>query len=161
MSKKVEQSVALSTDSVSGVLVGRFDHALDPKKRLTVPSDWRALMGNADAVYAMPDPVKKCVNLIPKAEMESRLEKLRERSLFDQDCADALEIIGINSELLPFDVQGRVRICDRFLSFANLSGTVAMVGAVRMIRLWNPSVLGPATRVEQSSLAGALKRVAF
>ena len=41
MSKKVEQSVAEAAGVDSGVLFGRYDYALDPKKRLTIPSGWR------------------------------------------------------------------------------------------------------------------------
>ena len=81
MSKKGLQSVAESTGVGSGVLVGRNDHALDPKKRLTIPSEWRAVMGNPDYVYVMPDRTEKCLNLVPKTEMEMRLQKLREKAL--------------------------------------------------------------------------------
>ena len=161
MSKAGKQIVAESTGTTSGVLVGRVDHALDPKKRFTIPSEWRAVMGNPDYVYVLPDGTSPCLNLVPKAEMEARLEKLREKALFDPALNRALQTIGANAEQLPLDIQGRIRVCDKLLRFANLTTTVAMVGSVRMIKLWDPAALGAAETVDQASLAAALNSVGF
>ena len=161
MSKKVEQCTSEVNSARSGVLVGRFDHALDPKKRFTIPSEWRALMGDPQYVYVMPDPNEKCLNLVPVAEMEVRLAKLRERSLFDPVANHALQTIGSVSELLPLDVQGRIRIGDKLLQFANLTTTVAMLGSVRMVKLWDPKAVAPAETVDQKALANALASVEF
>ncbi len=161
MSRVVKQSVAESTMADSGVLIGRYDYALDPKKRFTIPSEWRGLMGNPRFVYVMPDPREKCLNIIPKAEMDSRLEKLRERAIFDPSLAPLLQTIGASSEMPALDVQGRIRISDKLLQFANLTTTVAMVGAVRTIKLWNPAALAPADSVDQAALAAALAQAGF
>ena len=161
MSKVGGQSVAESITGGSGVLVGRFDHNLDPKKRFTIPSEWRVVMGNPDYVYVMPDRKERCLNLIPKAEMEARLEKLREKALFDPALNAALQTIGANSEQLTLDSQGRIRVCDKLLQFANLTTTVAMVGSVRMVKLWDPAALAPEGEVEQAALDAALAMAGF
>ncbi|MBR4522624.1 MAG: hypothetical protein IKO64_00075 [Kiritimatiellae bacterium] len=160
MSKVGKQSVAESTRTDSGVLVGRCDYNLDPKHRFTIPSEWRAVMGKPEYVYVMPDGKDKCLNLIPPAEMEARLVKLRERALFDPSLAKALQTIGSVSEQLTLDVQGRIRVSDKLLQFANLTTTVAMVGSVRMIKLWDPKALKPDV-VDQTELATALESVGF
>jgi division/cell wall cluster transcriptional repressor MraZ len=161
MSKKVEQSAVEAKTMRTNVLVGRYDHALDPKKRFTIPSEWRDAMGSPNYVYVMPDPSEKCLNLIPAAEMETRLQKLREKALFDPQCNRALQVIGANADQLTLDVQGRIRVRDKLLQFANLTTTVAMVGSVRMIKLWDPRALAPEDRIEQAALAEALKEVGF
>ena len=161
MSKAGKQSIAESIPAISGVLVGRNDHALDPKKRLTIPSEWRAVMGNPDYVYVMPDSTEKCLNLIPRAEMEARLEKLREKALFDPALNASLQTIGAISEQLPLDGQGRIRVCDKLLRFANLTTTVAMVGSVRMVKLWDPAALAPVDTVDQAALDAALAAAGF
>ena len=161
MSKVGNQSVAESTVVSTGGFVGRYDHALDPKKRFTIPSEWRKLMGNPEFVYVMPDPEKRCVNIIPAVEMEARLAKLRERALFDPALAPVLEKIGSSSEMPTLDVQGRIRISDKLLQFANLTTTVAMVGAVRLIKLWDPAALEPADKVDQAGLREALAVAGF
>ena len=161
MSKKVEQGISEVKSAWSGALVGRFDHALDPKKRFTIPSEWRALMGNPQYVYVMPDPKEKCLDMVPVAEMEVRLAKLREKALFDPAANRALQTIGSVSELPTLDIQGRIRISDKLLQFANLTTTVAMLGSVRMVKLWDPKSLAPAETVDQEALASALADVEF
>ena len=161
MSKEGRQSVAESTKVSSGGFVGRYDHALDPKKRFTIPSEWRAMMGDPKFVYVMADPTERCVNIIPAVEMESRLEKLREKALFDPALSQVLQTIGANSEMPALDVQGRIRISDKLLQFANLTTTVAMVGAVRMIELWSPEALPPEGEVDQAELGNALEAAGF
>ena len=161
MSKKVEQCTAEVKSSWSSALVGRFDHALDPKKRFTIPSEWRALMGNPQYVYVMPDPKERCLDLVPVAEMEVRLAKLREKALFDPAANRALQTIGSVSELPTLDIQGRIRISDKLLQFANLTTTVAMLGSVRMVKLWDPKSLAPAETIDQEALASALADVEF
>ena len=156
MSKKGLQSAAESASADSGVLVGRCDHALDPKKRLTIPSGWRAVMGNPRFVYVMPDRKERCLNLLPKAEMDVLLSKIREKALFDPALNRVYQVIGQQSEQLDLDVQGRIRISDKLLQFANLTTTVAMVGSFRMIKLWDPSALAPADEVDPAQLDAAL-----
>lgn len=140
----------------SSILVGRCDHALDPKRRLTIPSGWRKAMGNPEYVYAMPDRKEKCINLMPKAEMDVLLEKIREKALFDPALNRVYQVIGSISEQLDLDVQGRIRISDRLLQFANLTTTVAMLGSFRMIRLWDPKALGPEDKVDVEELDAAM-----
>ena len=161
MSEEGKQSVAVSTGCESGVLLGRHDYALDPKKRFTIPSEWRAVMGNPAYVYVIADPVERCLDLVPVAEMDSRLEKLREKALFDPASNRVLQIIGANSEMPSLDSQGRIRISDKLLQFANLTTTVAMLGSVRMVKLWDPAALAPAETVDQAALASALAEVGF
>lgn len=142
MSKEVLQSVAESTGTDSGVLFGRHDFALDPKKRLTIPSEWRGVFADG-VVYVMPDRKEKCLNLYPKAEMDAFLGQLRQKALLDPALNRVFAKIGAVSQQLSFDVQGRIRICDKLLQFANLTTTVAMVGSFRMVKLYAPAALGP------------------
>ena len=161
MSKKVDSGPKVAEVMSSGVLVGRYDHALDPKRRFTIPSEWRSVMGEPAYVYVMPDRKERCLNLIPPAEMEARLERLREKVLFDPALNAAYQAIGESSEQLTLDCQGRIRVSDRLLRFANLTTTVAMVGSVRMIKLWSPKAIAPADKIDQSALDAALEAAGF
>ena len=134
-----------------GPLLGRFDFALDPKKRLTIPSGWRGVF-EGGVVYVMPDRKEKCLNLYPKVEMDAFLGQLRQKALLDPALNRVFAKIGAVSQQLFFDVQGRIRICDKLLQFANLTTTVAMVGAFRMVKLYAPDVLGPEDDVNVESL---------
>ena len=154
MSEEGNQSVAVSTGCESGVLLGRHDYALDPKKRLTIPSEWRGAMGSV--MYAMPDRKERYVNLYPKAEMDVMLEKLRQKALLDPALNVVRRKLGAVSQQLSFDSQGRIRICDRLLQFANLTTTVAMVGSFQMIKLYDPTAIEPEDEVNMEEIDAAL-----
>ena len=146
MSNEVKQSVAVSTTGESGAFLGRHDYSLDPKKRFTIPSEWRGALGST--VYVIPDRKEKCLNLYPKVEMDIYLGQLRQMALLDPKLNKICAAIGAVSQQLSLDVQGRIRVSDRLLQYANLTGRVAMVGSVRMIKLYNPDVLGPEDAID-------------
>jgi len=154
MSKEGLERVAGEKASVGGVLLGRHDYALDPKKRFTIPSEWRDALGTL--VYVIPDRKEKCLNLYSKVEMDVFLEQLHQKALLDPALNRVFAKLGAVSQQLSLDVQGRIRICDKLLQFANLTTTVAMVGSVRMIKLYAPEVLGPEDDVNIEDLDAAL-----
>ena len=159
MSKKVVQSTAGAVSGGSNALMGEFEHALDPKKRLTIPSEWRRAMGDPDFVYVMRDRNGKCLDLLPKAEMETLLEKLRQKALFAPALTKAAMLIGANSEQLMIDVQGRIRISDKLLQFANLTTTVVMAGSVRMAKLWNAEAYAAEAGADLADFNAALDMI--
>ena len=120
----------------AGGIVGTFRHSLDPKKRLTIPSEWRDAMGDPEYVYVFPDMTKDCLNLAPPHEMASLLEKMKSDSLFDAD-ADALrEAFGETAQMIRIDSAGRIRINDDLLGFAGVNSAVVLKGAVRNAKIW-------------------------
>ena len=150
MSKGVTESVAESTKPGSGVFLGRHDFALDPKKRFTIPSEWRGSLGNV--VYVMPDRKERCLNLYSQEEMNVFLEQLRQKALLDPALNKVFAKLGAVSQQLSLDIQGRIRICDKLLQFANLTTTVAIVGSVRMLKVYDPAVLGPEDEIDIEGL---------
>ena len=144
----------------TGALVGTHERTLDPKKRLTIPSAWRHALGS-DYVYVMKEEGKPCLNVIPKGMFESRLQGIQEEAITDDDLNDVLESVGEDAELCEFDVQGRIRIGDRLLAYANLKGTVVMKGAVRMARLWAPENAPDHSAGKSEDLRTARRRLRF
>jgi MraZ protein len=120
-----------------GMLLGRFPHRLDPKRRITIPAPLRSLMGNPGYVYVMPDLNSlKCLNILPPEELESRLSKLRQAALSDARVAAFATRVGAISEMLAVDVQGRIRIRDRLLAYAGVDKDVVLIGALNRIQVW-------------------------
>ena len=113
-----------------------FYHSLDPKRRLTIPSEWRAAMGNPEFVYIFPDMAEECLNLIPVQELTALLDKMRQKALFDPKADAAREAIMSHAQMLKLDVQGRIRINDDLLNFADIKSGVTLVGGGVKGRLW-------------------------
>ena len=160
MSREGRQSVEETEKVIASALVNTFERPLDPKKRLTIPSVWRRALGS-DYVYVMKEEGQPCLLLIPKGMFESRLAGIQNEALTDDGFNDVLESVGEDSELLEFDIQGRIRICDRLLEYANLKGPVVMKGAVRMARLWAPENVPDRPAEKSENLRAARKRLRF
>ncbi len=137
--------------------MGRIEHALDPKRRLTIPAGWRDVMGGPRYVYVLPDPVLKCLNLIPVNILSEMLPKPKEGGLFNGRMDAAFATLTKYAEHLPVDVQGRIRIRDGLLEWAGLKDKVAMVGMGFKIHLWAPERCPETKGVDQNELAEALK----
>ena len=116
-------------------LMGTFPRTLDPKKRLTIPSVWRAALG-PEFAYVLPDVKRGCLRLIPRDTMEARLAELTAKAAKDPRWREALERVAAAGEPVEFDVQGRIRIKDPLLAFAKLSGPVELRGSFDMATIW-------------------------
>lgn len=137
----MESESGQGSGSVSGaaLFVGNFTHMLDPKRRLTIPSEWRVQVGLPASVYVLPDFHQRCLNVYPAGEMSRKLEALRRYPMADEKARRFSRVLGGNSELLPWDVQGRIRIKDELLAFAGLTDKVILVGALDRFELWSPA----------------------
>ena len=121
-----------------GIFVSRFTHTLDPKKRLTIPSDWRIQVMPENSFYVLPDVQSKCLVVFPIKEMERRMEKLRNHAMSDQHARQFARVLAAQSDLVQWDSQGRIRIKDELLDFADLKEVVELVSAFDRFELWSP-----------------------
>jgi len=135
-----------------GMFTGDYLHSLDPKKRLTIPSLWRAQVGEPQSLFVLPDFHERCLNVLPAAEMAQRLEKIRKHSMADRKVMEFTRTLGAASDLVSWDTQGRVRIKDKLLSFAGITDQVQMIGAMHRFQLWNPANLPDSGEIDQSRL---------
>ena len=93
--------------------------------------------------------------------MESRLEELKKQPISSAELNALLDAIGENSEMLEFDVQGRIRISDRLLAYAKLKGAVVMKGAVRMATIWPAEETPAESAVDVAKLGAAMAKLQF
>ena len=121
-----------------GVFVGSFVHSLDPKKRLTIPSDWREQVGEPTTLYVLPGVDSACLSVLPAREMSRKLEKIRKHSMSDKKARHFARVLASRSDLVSFDSQGRIRVKDELLAFAGLTDQVMLVGAFEGFELWSP-----------------------
>ena len=120
------------------IFVGEYVHSLDPKKRLTIPSDWRELVGMSGQLFVLPGVNDKCLCVYPAREMTRRLQKFRKLSAADRKGRQLSRLLAARSDLIPWDVQGRIRIKDSLLEHAGIGKKVALVGSFDHFELWSP-----------------------
>jgi len=159
----VEEANMVPDKEISGhgVFVSKFTHSLDPKKRLTIPSEWRAQVGATNGLYVLPDVHQTCLCVFPAVEMTRRLEKIRHHSIADRKARHFARVLASQSDLVFWDSQGRIRIKDELLGFAGLVDQVILMGAFDSFELWSPNYLREAGGMEQGNLREAAQYVGF
>lgn len=147
--------------SVPGVFVGTFLHSLDPKRRLTIPSEWRDYVGTPPSLYVLPGVDQQYLFVFPAREMVQRLQRIRNLSIADARARQFARVLGSQSQLAPWDSQGRIRIKDELLEFAELRDQVVLAGAIEGFELWNPERWKAVGATTHSGLADAARYVGF
>jgi MraZ protein len=118
--------------------VGDYTHTMDSKKRLTIPSDWREMVGVPRRLYILPGINVKCLCVYPARDMAPRLENLRKVSIADEKATQFARTLAFRSDLVTWDAQGRIRVKDRLLEYAGLESQVTLVGRFNVFELWSP-----------------------
>lgn len=116
------------------MLTGSFEHALDPKKRLTVPSSWRKYLKPYMLVVPSGMGGQNHLLLVPATEMEAKIEECRRKELFNREARALLSAFEMVDQC-EADGQGRIRISDKLLRFAGLTDGVILKGEMRMAKL--------------------------
>lgn len=144
-----------------GLFVSNFSHSLDPKRRLTIPAEWRALVGEPASLYVLPDIHETCLCAYPAREMVHRLGKMRSHSIADRKARSFARALASQSDVVPWDGQGRIRIKDELLALAGIQDKVVLVGAFDCFELWNPEALQKAGGMDKATLKAAAEYVGF
>ena len=155
--------IAQNLDSAAGgVFVNTYVHSLDGKKRLTVPRDWRELVGVPERLFVLPGVNDKCLCVYPAREMTRRMQRLQNLSIADRKGRHLARTLAARSDLAAWDSQGRIRITDDLLGYAELINQVVMVGTFDGFELWSPDRWSEVnTGVTEESLGEAAQYVGF
>jgi MraZ protein len=158
-----EKAKGMGGENVTmGVFVNSYVHALDAKKRLTIPSDWRELAGVPNRLFVLPGVNDQCLCVYPAREMVRRMERLRSLSIADERGRQLARTLASRSDFVPWDAQGRIRIKDDLLAYAGLVGEVVLAGAIDCFELWSPDKWKQQqSSVTPSSLGEAARYVGF
>ncbi len=146
----------------SGIFVGKFEHSLDPKKRLTIPAEWREYAGIPTSLYVLPSLENaRCLSVYPAREMVQRLQRIRSLSIADSTARQFARVLGSQSQLAPWDSAGRIRIKDDLLDYAKLGDQVILVGAIERFELWNPDLWKQVSGSNAADLGEAARNIGF
>jgi MraZ protein len=118
---------------------GIWDHTLDAKNRLTVPSKYRADLADG-VVLAKPTDGRRCVQIWRTADFEAMTESvLSGRDPLDPDVQDLERFYQRNSADTELDSAHRVNLGPRFVEHARLSSEVRITGGPGCLEVWDRS----------------------
>ena len=118
------------------VFVGRHDEKLGPDGTFTMPDEWRSGITEGRVVYILPDRDGRCLNLVPDIVMERELANIRTGAKVDAADQEALRVIGEAMYQIVADNEWRVEIPQRLRETFGIADEVALIGSIRMIKIW-------------------------
>lgn len=115
-------------------LLGNFQHSLDDKNRIRLPSNFRKEMG--DEYFLMPGS-NGCIFVYKADETQNVLSTLLSLESLDPDQTLMLTKIAAFSRAVTADGQGRFMLPDDLIEFAGINKDVRIVGAFTKAQIWS------------------------
>ena len=110
------------------VYSGRFEHTLDDKNRLTIPSLWRWVHTDEETFLAIPHP-DGYIAVLPPARVDKLLAQIGEMKLSDRDAQAVKAKIFSEALSFTFDKQGRFGVSPDLLRHAGIGKDANAAGA--------------------------------
>lgn len=116
------------------MLTGEFNHSIDTKGRLIIPSKFRENLGEN---FVITKGLDGCLFLYPDSEWKIFEEKLRTLPLTNKDARIFTRFFLGSAVDGGLDKQGRVLISSALRNFANLEKEVVLVGVLDRVEIWD------------------------
>ena len=118
---------------------GSFEHSLDGKGRVIIPSSFREALGEDFTITINPD--KTAVAIYPKEMWDKQLERLSRIDPMDKLGARyARYLMSVSFSGNSMDAQGRVLIPAKLRAKIGLARDIVFVGVNRYIEIWDAEV---------------------
>ena len=118
------------------VITGSINRTLDAKKRFAFPKRWRETLVDSDAVYLAPGP-DRCLQIHSRSSLDKFARQLSDLRRPDQSTRDFQRLFYGRSESCPVDSQGRIRVPQRLLTWAELAANIVLVGVGSHVEIWD------------------------
>lgn len=124
--------------TVAPMFMLKYNHTLDPKGRVIIPSKWRETLGENFFVSKGMDP---CLHIYANEAWEEFENKLAQLPMEDERARRVVRYFLAGAAQVETDKQGRILLPTELRTFAGLDedNEVVMVGMGNHIELWSKS----------------------
>lgn len=118
------------------LFIGQYEHGLDDKNRLFIPSKFRAKSTGAD--YILTQGLEHCLFLFPIQYWHDLAQKLDALSLSNKREERAFKRVLLSAACeAEVDSQGRILIPQHLKEYAGMTRDVMVLGVLRHVELWS------------------------
>jgi len=132
----------MKNNSLNISFTGEFNNSIDQKNRLSIPVKYRnALSPVNNNTFVLTRGFDKCLILYPLDEwkkVESQLGSLSSIKVRHRNFVRSIVRCAIH---VKYDSQGRIAIPENLLEYANINSNVIVIGMIKKIEIWAPSLL--------------------
>ncbi|HWA64580.1 MAG TPA: division/cell wall cluster transcriptional repressor MraZ [Candidatus Paceibacterota bacterium] len=119
------------------MLIGEYNHNLDAKKRLSIPSKFRKELGEGAVITRGLD---NCLFVFPREQWNQLATKLGNTPLVRQDSRSFSRLLLSGAMEVDFDGLGRILIPEYLKQYAGLKKAVVVAGVYNRLEIWDESV---------------------
>ena len=116
------------------MFMGEYNHTVDAKGRLIVPSKFRELLGEE---FVITKGLDGCLFMYSSEEWKNIEVKFREISQFSKDARKFARFFFASAAVCEVDKQGRVLISAVLREFAGIEKEVVLAGVLNHIEIWS------------------------
>ena len=113
--------------------MGEYQHSVDAKGRLIVPSKFRDALGES---FVITRGLDNCLFGYPMEEWRKLEEKLKNLPMTKKDARAFARFFFSGATEVEIDKQGRINIPSTLLQHANLEKDCVVVGVSSKIEIW-------------------------
>jgi MraZ protein len=117
------------------VFSGTFQHAIDEKGRLTLPSRWREFV---EPKMVITRGLDDCLFILTETRFRAIAENVDAQGFESADARAYERYLFANAEMIDVDKQNRILVPLSLRSEFGMNGEVTVVGVYSRIELWNP-----------------------
>lgn len=124
---------------------GRYEHSLDAKGRLILPSKYRHAFEHSGFLTQFND---RCLALWTPEDFEKQMTIMEANQQQSTEQRHLARLWASGTQEIEVDKQGRMAIPSFLRDYAHLANDVLIIGAIDRIELWSPQEWS--TKVEPS-----------
>lgn len=115
---------------------GRYEHSIDPKGRLSIPSKFREILVANDDAQVIITNFDHCLWAYPVREWKLIEEKVAALPQFKPEVKALQRFFISAASECPIDPNGRIIIPPPLRKYAELQTEVILVGMTKRIEIW-------------------------
>ena len=116
------------------MFMGEYNHTVDTKGRLIIPSKFRELLGDE---FIVTKGLDGCLFVFPQNEWQAFEEKLRTLPLTQKGARQFTRFFVAGATPCELDKQGRILLPATLRDFAGLDKDVVLAGMLNRIEIWS------------------------
>ena len=118
------------------MFMGEYNHTVDTKGRLIIPSRFRDELGDE---FVVTKGLDGCLFVFPNNEWQAYEEKLKALPLTNKSARQFARFFVAGATPCELDKQGRILLPGTLREFAGLEKDVVLTGMLNRIEIWSKS----------------------
>ena len=116
------------------MFMGEYNHTIDAKGRLIIPSKFRESLGDT---FVVTKGLDGCLFVYENEEWNAFEEKLKSLPITNKEARQFVRFFLAGAAEVEVDKQGRILVPNILREFAQISKDVVLIGVASRIEIWS------------------------